>query len=71
MIDLNRKPEKSKEEIEFEELNKQYQEKFGKPFVFAVGMYAPTWKEALKDIQKCLSTGEIQRIPEYDKELLY
>lgn len=71
MIDLNRKPEKSKEEIEFDELNKQYEEKFGKSYGFFIGMYTPSWEEALKDIKKCLESGEPQRMPDYDENYIY
>ena len=71
MIDFNRKPQKSEQELEFEALNKQYEEKFGKPFCFSIGVYSPTWEETLKDIKKCLETGEEQVIPKYDNDFIY
>lgn len=71
MLDLNRKPKKSQEELEFDALNDQYVKTFGTPFEFFVGTYSPSWAEAIEDIRKCLETGIPQKPPEYEKGNLY
>ena len=72
MIDFNRKPTpKSENEKRFDELNAKYTEKFGKPYVFRIGLDADTWEETFSIIQKCLETGEPQPEPDYDPDNLY
>ena len=71
MIDFNAKPaQKSKEEQEFDLLNEQYEEKFGKPYVFSIG-FSRSWEEVLKDIRKRIETGEQQPEPDYESGNVY
>lgn len=71
MLDLNRKPKKTQEELEYEALNGQYIEMFGEPYGLFVGTDSPTWAETIEDIKKCLETGKPQKPPEYEKGNLY
>lgn len=71
MLDLNRKPEKSKEEIEFDRLNKQYEDLFGAPYAFFIGISGVSWTETLEDIQRCIDTETPQKKPEYDPNFTY
>ena len=72
MIDFSARPvEKSQEEQEFDLLNEQYEEKFGKPYFFAIGVDSPTWAEAIADIKRRIETGEEQPEPDYESENIY
>ena len=59
MIDFDRKPsQKSAEEIEFDELNKQYEAKFGQPYFFQIGIDSGSWQETLKDIRQRIANDD-------------
>lgn len=72
MIDFLAKPRiKSEEEIEFDKLNEIYTERFGKPYVFMVGLDSLSWEETLADIRQRLETGEPQPEPDYQPGIQY
>lgn len=72
MIDFNRKPTpKSEEEKAFDELNEQYEEKFGVPYVFSIGVSGASWGETLADIRHRIKTGEPQPEPDYNPGDVY
>ncbi len=72
MIDFDRKPtRKSDAEKELDALNKAYQEKFGKPYVFSIGINSATWEETLADIRRRIATGEPQADPDYEPGVDY
>ena len=71
MLNFDRVPQKSADEREFDRLNEQYTEKFGKPFVFSIGAYSPEWPQAIADIRRCIETGQPQPEPEYDDKFVY
>ena len=70
MPDLNRKPNKSREEQEFDALNSEYAKMFGEPYAFYEG-FSASWDEVLKDIKNCLATGKPQKAPDYDENCVY
>lgn len=71
MLDFDKPPiEKSESEKKFDELNAEYTEKFGVPYVFNVG-FSMTWDEALADIRKRIDTGTPQEQPDYNPDYLY
>lgn len=72
MIEFLAKPRiKSEEEIEFDKLNEIYTERFGKPYVFMVGLDSLSWEETLADIRQRLETGEPQPEPDYQPGIQY
>ena len=72
MIDFNVEPApKSNEELLFDQLNEEYSGKFGRPYVFAVGVDSKTWSEVIADIRRCIDTGEPQAQPEYSSGNVY
>lgn len=72
MIDFSARPvQKSHEEKEFDLLNEQYEEKFGKPYFFAIGVDSLTWGEAIEDIKRRIETGETQPKPDYESGNVY
>ena len=72
MINFDRKPsEKSAEEKRFDELNAKYKEKFGKRYVFSIGLDFQTWEEAIEDIQKRIETNRPQAEPDYEPGMVY
>ena len=72
MIDFLAKPRiKSEEEIEFDKLNEIYTERFGKPYVFMVGLDSLSWEETLADIRQRIETGEPQPEPDYQHGIQY
>ena len=67
MIDFDRKPSpKSKEEQEFDTLNAEYTEKFGVPYVFAIGLDGSPWNEVLADIRRRIAENDPQPKPDYE-----
>lgn len=72
MIDFNAKPrEKSEQEKEFDLLNEQYEEKFGKPYVFNIGIDSMTWDETLADIRRRIAENDPQNKPNYEQGIVY
>ena len=72
MIDFNAKPrEKSEQEKEFDLLNEQYEEKFGKPYVFSIGIDSMTWEETLSDIRRRIAENDPQEQPDYTPGTVY
>ena len=72
MIDFNRKlSPKCSEEIEFDKLNKQYEAKFGRPYVFYIGIDSGSWQEVLQDIRQRIENNEPREEPKYKKGLVY
>ena len=72
MIDFSRKPSpKSAEEKAFDELNEQYTEKFGKPYVFAIGIDSAPWADVLADIRQRIGSGQPQPEPDYEPDVDY
>lgn len=71
MIDFNMQPyPKSAEEQEFDNLNAQYTEKFGDPYVFDFSV-SMTWAEALADIRRRIAENDPQKPPEYKPGVNY
>lgn len=72
MIDFSIAPRpKSEEEIQFDKLNEEYTEKFGKPYVFSIGIDSQSWEETLADIRRRIKTGEPQPEPDYQPGIQY
>ena len=72
MIDFSRKPSpKTEEEKAFDALNEKYEEKFGEPYVFAIGVDGRDWPEVLEDIRRRIEHGEPQPEPEYQQGDIY
>lgn len=70
-MDFNRKPSpKCAEEIEFEELNKQYEEKFGEPYFFQIGIDSGSWQETLKDIRQRIANNDLKKEAEYKEGII-
>ena len=66
MIDFNVKPtEKSEHEKEFDRLNVEYEEKFGVPYGFSIGVDFKTWEETIVDIRRRIDENDPQKEPEY------
>lgn len=71
MLDFDKKPiEKSTEEKKFDELNAEYTEKFGFPYVFNIG-FSMSWEEVLADIRNCIDTNTPQEQPDYKPGAVY
>ena len=72
MIDFNKKPmAKCAEEIEFDRLNKQYEEKFGQPYFFQIGIDGGTWEETLADIRQRIANNDPKQEVEYEEGVIY
>lgn len=72
MMDFSRKPSpKSAEEIEFDELNKQYEAKFGEPYFFQIGIDSGSWQETLKDIRQRIANNDPKKEVEYEQGVIY
>lgn len=66
MLNFDRQPTpRSEEEKELEELRGAYAEKFGVPYVFAVGLNENTMQETLADIQRRIAENDPQSVPDY------
>lgn len=67
MIDFKEKrnPVKSEKERLFDSLNAEYTAKFETPYVFDFAATPMTWDEAIEDIQRCITSGKPQSVPEY------
>ena len=59
----NRKAEKTDQEREFDRLNAQYIEMFGRSYGITFGAGPQQWDEILADLQHCIITGRPQRLP--------
>ncbi len=69
---FSRKPSpKSAEEIELDELNKQYEAKFGEPYFFQIGIDSGSWQETLKDIRQRIANNDPKKEVEYEKGVIY
>lgn len=72
MIDFSREPTpKSAEEKAFDELNEQYVERFGVPYVFAIGVDSFSWTETLTDIRQRIEQNNPQQKPGYEPGNIY
>ena len=72
MLDFSRKPSpKSAEEIEFIELNKQYEAKFGVPYFFQMGIDSGSWAEVLRDIRERIANNNPKKEVGYKRGCLY
>lgn len=72
MLDFDRQPTpRSAEETELETLRDAYEETFGVPYVFAVGLNVDTMQETLADIRRRIAEHEPQPAPEYEKGVDY
>ena len=72
MIDFNVKPtEKSANEKEFNRLNEEYEEKFGEPYAFSIGIDMLNWEETLADIRRRIAENDPQPIPDYQPGNIY
>ena len=63
--------EKTPEERQFDALNSEYEEKFGVPYYFAIGIDLPTWEDALADIRRRIAENDPQHSPDYDPKYVY
>ena len=72
MIDFDRKPTpRSAEESELELLRDAYEETFGAPYVFAVGLNENTMQETLADLRRRIAEHDPQPAPKYEKGVDY
>lgn len=62
---------KCAEEIEFDELNKQYEAKFGEPYFFQIGIDSGSWQETLKDIRQRIANNNPKKEVEYEQGVIY
>lgn len=68
-IDWNHKSKATHEEIEFNELCKEYEERFGVSFGYYVGGYCPkTTEQAIAEVKECLRKGKPKEVEPWDKE---
>ena len=71
MLDFDKPPiEKTEEEKKFDELNDEYQKKFGIPYVFNIG-FSMTWEETLADIRRRIADDDPQPQPDYQPGNVY
>ena len=68
---VDRNPQKSPEELEFERLDREYYKKFGKQYVFQICLSHDQWDEVNAAIRECLETGEPQKLKPYVEGLVY
>lgn len=67
MIDFTRQPsQKTEEEKAFDALNEEYEEKFGVPYVFSIGLDGSPWNEVLEDIRRRIAENDPQPKPDYE-----
>ena len=72
MIDFTRKPSpKTEEEKAFDALNDEYEQKFGEPYVFSIGVDSQSWEETLADIRRRIAENDPQSVPDYQQGNLY
>lgn len=72
MLNFDRKPTpKSADELELESLQSAYEETFGVPYVFAIGINMDTMQETLADIRRRIADNDPQPTPEYEKGVVY
>lgn len=72
MIDFNKPArEKTPEEKAFDNANKEYTEKFGRPYVFDFASDFATLDETISDIRRRIRENDPQKAPEYEKGVLY
>ena len=72
MLDFDRQPTpRSAEETELETLRDAYEETFGVPYVFAVGLNENTMHETLADIRRRIAEHDPQPAPKYEKGVDY
>lgn len=72
MIDFNRKPtEKTDEEKKFDSVNKEYTDKFGRPYTFRVGLDYSTYPEAIADMRRRIAENDPQPSPDYNPKNVY
>ncbi len=72
MIDFSRKPSaKSADEQELDRLFDEYEEMFGKPYVFEIGINSNSIQETLADIRRRILEEDPQPEPEYKPGMLY
>lgn len=68
---VDRNPQRSPEEIEFDRLCREYYERFGKQYVIQMFLGPDQWNEINVAIRKCLETGKPQKMESYTEELVY
>ena len=72
MLDFDRQPTpRNAEETELETLRDAYEETFGVPYVFAVGLNENTMQETLADIRRRIAEHDPQPAPEYQNGVDY
>ena len=68
---VERNPNKSEGEKEFERLDREYYKKFGRQYAIQMFLSPDQWGEINADIQRCLDTGEPQVLRPYVEGLTY
>ena len=68
---VDRNPQRSPEELEFDRLDKEYYKKFGKQYVIQMFLQPSQWDEINAAIRECLETGEPQKLKPYVEGLIY
>ena len=68
---VERNPQRSPEEIEFDRLCREYYGKFGKQYVIQMFLSPDQWDEINAAIRECLETGEPQKLKPYVEGLVY
>lgn len=69
---LDIKPSKrTPEEAELEILREKYEQHFGKPYTFCIGISDMTMSETINDIKRRIATNEPQEEFKTEKDLIY
>ena len=68
---VERNPQKSPEELEFERLDREYYKKFGRQYVIQMFLTPAQWDEVNAAIQECINKGEPQKLKPYVEGLVY
>ena len=67
---MNRQPNKSQQELEYDKLTAAYLKKFGKPWAEKWG-FGVSMAETLEKIRKCLADSQEQTLEEYKDGVVY
>lgn len=62
---------KNDTEKAFDAARKQYEEHFGKPYVFQVGFGGDSMKETTEEILRMIEKDEEQKLDKYDAKAVY
>lgn len=68
---IERKVEKSDAEKRLDIAMERYLKKFGKPYVFTIGIDSGTMEDTIDRIESLIASGKKQKEPEFEDGVLY